>query len=376
MEDQPPMCSINSSDSDSSDSCSDLEEIGNKSVRAKRDYSDIVNDPDFVCPPVFSKADLQENNISNSLRGIQYCSEDSEDDYASFISVNSKNDELIASLRNLFNELPSVEEDTLNKIFSEKKMRAVKSNNIKIKYTQLSCLQQERWINSDVINFYLSLLEKEDINLCRNNPDRKPSLFFDSYFMESLLGKDNLGNRHSVYSYESVYEKSTALIEARFGKDTDKTVFDFDKIFVVINIGNTHWTLAVLFRGLKEIRYYDSLITREWNPNLYLRALLRWYEEEVQRKLQTSEVAQENPKRVRLNTAIWKLKAMKNTARQRNGFDCGAIVLMNARLLLLNLPASYITEHMSYINDNNRGSLFSRIIRHKIAHSILTSEIH
>ena len=36
-------------------------------------------------------------------------------------------------------------------------------------------------------------------------------------------------------------------------------VFKKDKIFIPVNINNTHWTLLVVYIQRKEIHYYDSM---------------------------------------------------------------------------------------------------------------------
>ena len=43
----------------------------------------------------------------------------------------------------------------------------------------------------------------------------------------------------------------------RWTKNID--IFEYDKIFIPINISNGHWTLAVISMQLLEIKYYDSL---------------------------------------------------------------------------------------------------------------------
>ena len=43
----------------------------------------------------------------------------------------------------------------------------------------------------------------------------------------------------------------------RWSKKFD--VFEKEKIFIPVNINNTHWTLLVVYIQKKEIHYYDSM---------------------------------------------------------------------------------------------------------------------
>lgn len=62
---------------------------------------------------------------------------------------------------------------------------------------KLKCLTPATWLNDEVINFYMCMLQEKDDILCARNPDRKPSHFFNLYFMSKLLE----GNR---YTYKNV----------------------------------------------------------------------------------------------------------------------------------------------------------------------------
>ena len=61
--------------------------------------------------------------------------------------------------------------------------------NIPITLEKLRCLAVPRWLNDEVINFYMCMLQERDINLCEQNSQRLKSHYFNTFFMDKLLGK-------------------------------------------------------------------------------------------------------------------------------------------------------------------------------------------
>jgi len=67
--------------------------------------------------------------------------------------------------------------------------------NIPITLDKLRCLAAPRWLNDEVINFYMCMLQERDNSLCEQNPLRLNSHYFSTFFMNKLLGE-----RHNRYS--------------------------------------------------------------------------------------------------------------------------------------------------------------------------------
>lgn len=63
---------------------------------------------------------------------------------------------------------------------------------------KISCLRNRVWLNDEVINFYLKLLKTRDDALCMKISGKKPSWYFNSFFMEKLMIVDKR------YKYENV----------------------------------------------------------------------------------------------------------------------------------------------------------------------------
>jgi sentrin-specific protease 1 len=121
-----------------------------------------------------------------------------------------------------------------------------------------------------------------------------------------------------------------------------------DKIFIPINISQTHWALAVILVQDKEILYFDSM-KRKGKGTKYNKALLQWLVDEARTK-----------KNINLNTSEWKLKDM-DCPQQHNGYDCGVFLIM---------AANFISDNLRVVEDNY-GQAHMPFFRLKIASDIL-----
>ena len=242
-------------------------------------------------------------------------------------ATNSTNDIVLDSLKQKFydarfGQLSADETASINSILQGPRTEQVliEKFNIPMTRAKISCLRPETWLNDEVINYCMSMLEERDINLSAKYPSRKKSHYFNSFFVEKLLGPG-----HRKYAYKDV-ERWTSRFD----------IFELDKIFIPINISQTHWTLAVVFMQLKEIHYYDSM---NGEGRKYKQAILKWLIDEASSK-----------KSFTLDARAWKLKSMKDCPQQQNGFDCGGYLIMAANFISDNLPvleAYYGQRHMS-----------------------------
>ena len=115
-------------------------------------------------------------------------------------------------------------------------------------------LQPGAWVSDEIIHFFLAMLAKRDEELCQEDPTRKRSHFFKSFFMTKLI---NDGHNDpaiaGTYEYKNVKRWSKKVP----GKD----IFQLDKIIFPINVGEVHWVCAVAFMQEKRIQYYDSFVS-------------------------------------------------------------------------------------------------------------------
>ena len=135
--------------------------------------------------------------------------------------------------------------------------------------------------------------------LCVKLPGRKRSHFFNTFFVQTLFDEKNKkANLRGKYNYGNVERWSKKVP----GKD----IFNLKYIVCPINLGNRHWTSAVIFIEEKRIQYYDSL---GGTDTAKLEGLLQYLKDEYMSK-----------KGEELDTKEWELvHCTSDTPRQRNG---------------------------------------------------------
>ena len=191
--------------------------------------------------------------------------------------------------------------------------------NIDMTYKKFSCLREGVWLNDEVINFYMCMLQERDDELCSGPSSRQPSCYFNSFFMAKLFCDLN------AYNFNIV---------KRWTWKRKIDVFHMNKVFVPINIRNGHWVMAVIFIQKKEIHHYDSMGN---NGMLYLNHLLHWLKDEAADKTNQD-----------LDTTLWRLHHQgKEVPRQDNYDDCGVFSIMCADVVSDDLPVNERTYNFS-----------------------------
>lgn len=181
----------------------------------------------------------------------------------------------------------------------------------------------------------MNMLKERDEALCAANLARRSSWFFNSFFIAKLLGCDG----KYTYTYTNV---------KRWSKKFD--VFAMDKVYMPVNISNTHWTLLVIYVQIKRIHYYDSM---SGSGKRYLEAAKRWIVDEAKDKKGINDY----------DVSDWVLVDREpNVPQQMNGVDCGVFTTVCADFVSDNLPLDYEQDHMPFFRrkiaaDILRGSL-------------------
>jgi sentrin-specific protease 1 len=234
-----------------------------------------------------------------------------------------------ARCANLNGEERAAVEKLLTGSPNDHKTVVVDKFNIDITVGKLVCLRRNTWLNDEVVNFYMAMLQERDARLwSAGDGARLPSHYFNSFFMTKLL-------ENGQYNYGQV---------KRWSKKFD--VFALDRVFIPINLNNTHWVMAVVYVQKKEIHYYDSM---SGSGKRYLDAMLTWLVDEAREK-----------KGQQLDKSQWKLiDREQNVPQQQNGYDCGVFSIMCADYVSDNLPLSYVQEDMQ----NNRVKIAAAIRR-------------
>ncbi|NWI97585.1 SENP2 protease, partial [Pitta sordida] len=201
--------------------------------------------------------------------------------------------------------------------FGKGKPDDVLSSAFKLKVTRedICTLQHLRWLNDEVINFYMNLLVE------RSKKEGYPALHaFNTFFYPKLCSG----------GYKAV---------RRWTRGVD--LFKQDLILVPIHL-TAHWTLLVIEIRKKTIKYFDSLGQKGDN---ICKTLLQYLQEESREKrnleLTVSEWTLRNPK-------FPFLYIPQEIPQQTNGSDCGVFVCKYADFISRDKPITFTQEHMPY----------------------------
>lgn len=286
----------------------------------------------FSTESIFSKYNIRDNNNFTVPKIYLFQKSDKE---AKLIPINNE-PELHALRLKRRSPLSTEEVAKVNDILikSSKTLLTVKFN-ITMTEEKLSCLKPFTWLNDEVINFYMCLLQERDDKLVDlSYGGKKSSHYFNSFFMTKLITKTE------EYSYKTVSTWTKNI-----------NIFEKDKIFIPLNIKNVHWTMIVVYIQLKEIHYYDSL---NWDGQVYLQHLLHWLKDESREKYNNEYIIEG-----------WQLISNEgHVPQQNNSCDCGMFTILCADFVSDNIPFedSYDqSEILSY-----RLKVCSRILNGKL----------
>ncbi|EGC34898.1 hypothetical protein DICPUDRAFT_55498 [Dictyostelium purpureum] len=175
-------------------------------------------------------------------------------------------------------------------------------------------LKPGRWLNDEVINFYMEILKIRQ----KNNPNLPKCHFFGTFFYTQLCnGPEN-------YDFSKV---------KRWTNKVD--IFSLDKVILPVHLGN-HWCCAVINFKDKQFQYFDSLLgdNREC-----LKKLRRYVADEMVNRSKQGIV----------NLDEFKDSIPKDIPIQSNGYDCGVFMCkyaeFSSRGSELNFTQKDITQY-------------------------------
>lgn len=186
----------------------------------------------------------------------------------------------------------------------------VEFNGIPISRTDMQTLIGLRWLNDEIINFYLNLIVERS-----NRPDRKRTYTFNTFFYSKL--RDN--------GYSSI---------KRWTRRVD--IFDYTYLLVPVHLGN-HWCLAFINFSNKTLSYYDSL---GFSTNRCCDTLINYLKEESMDKRKT-EFDTENWRSINAFTE-------DKIPTQHNSSDCGVFACTYAEYLTREAKLDFTQDQMDY----------------------------
>jgi Ulp1 family protease len=229
---------------------------------------------------------------------------------AIFSALNAENESKVNSL---LSSNPSAQ--VLNQIHSE----IVTLENI-------LCLREMKWLNDEVINFYMALLEDWS-----KHTDNRRTFIFTTFFMDKLLK-----NVEEVRMWRS--RRRAYAVD----------VWSVEQLLIPIHVGLSHWALLVVHPQVHTMMYLDSL---HFDGNVYLDAVTRFF------KMRAATEQQRGTQ--------WQLVTDIKPPRQPNPYDCGVYTIINACLL---------TKGQA-IHESSYSYKEAKVFRKKIAYSICKGSI-
>lgn len=198
------------------------------------------------------------------------------------------------------NLVPKLEQDQVALVqkMLARKDNAILSNkgNFEVTVRDFKTLTPRRWLNDTIIEFFMKEIESSS----------KKIVAFNSFFHTTLSERGYQGVR-------------------RWMKKKKVQISDLEKIFVPINLNQSHWALGMIDLSGRRIVYVDSLSN---GPNAVSFAILS--------DLQ-SYVVNESNNAMGSDFALETLKC----PQQPNGFDCGVYLCMNALYLSQNASLTF-----------------------------------
>ncbi len=190
--------------------------------------------------------------------------------------------------------------------FRNRKLSPDKEHKIHFAKNELQNIKNGGYLTSGDICKYFDYLGGQDKQLCKNFPDRKPSLFHSTSFI--TFNSDGT---------------------CKYLKKNQNSKIDISKmrnIFIPIHKGS-HFTCVVIFMDKKRISYYDSLLTtnrtrtacvhKKTQQEKILGVVMQYLQDEF--KKNGNNLIDQND---------WSLKTMCNVPQQDNTKDCGIFVCL------------------------------------------------
>lgn len=183
----------------------------------------------------------------------------------------------------------------------------VEAYRVELTYSDLATLRPGKWLNDNVMDMYLNTVSEEH-----------PHVFtFTTHFF-SRLEEDG----YAAVKRWSVRKQLDVFVPA--------------KVFVPINRGNLHWTLAVIDNKNKKLVFYDSLPSGRGHNELQL--LLTYLLGEAKRM-------------GRAGIPDYELIPQGECPAQSNGSDCGVFVCEAITRLAAGKPLSHSQKSMPAIRE-------------------------
>ena len=218
---------------------------------------------------------------------------------------------------------------------------------------QFGNFHEGSWLSDENINWYMGQLTRRDDGFRRSNSTgHNRCYFFSSLFYTRMFGINSdlkfVDNRTKRWGGQRNGESSKCSSDHLYAfilsplticmslvRDTSNESI----LMLPINIGNTHWMLAVFYMDKKVFTLYDSL-NRGTCSTLHERVINNlWMFLVVEIGSTTSEMIQQG----------WIYEHDVGISQQLNTSDCGVFICLFADFCSLNLPFIFVSDDIPHI---------------------------
>lgn len=210
---------------------------------------------------------------------------------------------------------------------------SIPSVNLKLRGKDIARLRGRRWLNDEVLNAFISLVNARNAQAFRSvdmhqserwRLSRPRTYVFNTFFYTRLMCPG--------YDYNGV---------KRWPRRANVDIASLDLVLVPINIDNFHWVLAAVDARRRRFVYFDSMC----NPDStkVLKNLRRWYCDELSATKGAAALA-------RLSISSW--ADVENPAwlpQQRDSGSCGVYSMYLADYLELGKLPKFTDEHVTVL---------------------------
>ncbi|GAB4818844.1 hypothetical protein N2152v2_005890 [Parachlorella kessleri] len=197
-------------------------------------------------------------------------------------------------------------------------------SNIELRRKDMACMAPLQWLNDEVMNLYMALLQERDMR-ARSKGTLPKCHFFSTFFLNKLY-------KDTGYNYNNVARWTLPRRLEKQGQLCN-TILDCDRIIVPVHQG-IHWVCAMVDVTNKALYYYDSL---KGEDHTCLNNLAQYVADEYKSKRNQT-----------VDTSTWDRVFPKNIPQQQNGCDCGVFTLLFADYAGRDAPMTFTQRDIDY----------------------------
>jgi Ulp1 family protease len=198
-----------------------------------------------------------------------------------------------------------------------------KLSNLEMTRYHIRCLETGEWLNDEVINMYMGMLQEREMNRRLEGKSGLAVHFFNTFFLNKLY--TNTGK----YDCTDVLKWTKPNKLKKWKRDN---ILCCDRLVVPVHLPN-HWTCAVIDLANEQIFYYDSMGAKDKD---ICEALAKYVADEAKAK-----------KNEDIDTSEWPVE-FPAVPRQLNGVDCGMFTILFAEYASRGASFSFSQAHIEY----------------------------